>query len=152
MDYKTGINSERGTAGELRFCFEAYNRGLCPCVPWGDPACFDIVIINKKTGKPIITQVRTGSKLDHGLSEESIRYQAKATCMGDRVHLRDTNVQYLVIYIAELDAWYMVPVKDISATIVHVYPHKRNSRGQYEKFRDRWKYFGFSSDDQVLLN
>ncbi len=152
MGYKARINSEKGTAGELRFCFEAYNRGLSPCVPWGDPSCFDIVIINKRTGKPAIVQVRTGSKLGHGAYTNSIRWQVKGTCQGDRVHLRDTNVDFLVIYCAEYNAWYIMPVSKIAARTIHVYPHKKNSRGQYEKFRDRWRYFGFSSGDQVLLN
>lgn len=155
MDYKTGVssktgvNSDIGTAAEVRFCFEAFNRGLCPCVPWGSPACFDLIVLHKKTGKPIIIQVKTGSSKVHG---SSFRYQVKATCMDDRVHLRETNVEFLVVHEADHAAWYIVPVKKITATQIRVYPHKRNSRGSYEKFRDCWNYFGVSSGDQVLLN
>lgn len=149
MDNKAGINSEVGTAAEVLFCFEAYNRGLCPCVPWGNPACFDLVIMHKKNGKPIVVQVKTGSTKPHG---RSFRYQVKGTCLNDSTHLRDTNVQYLIIHTVEYPAWYIVPVKKITGTQVHVYPHKIHSKGSYEMFRERWDYFGFSLGDRVLLN
>ena len=153
MDNNTGVASNciRGTAGELLFCFESFNRGLQPCVPWGDPSCFDIVIINKKTGRPAVVQVRTAS-VKNSIGDSGMRWQCKARCNNDRTHLRDTNVQVLASYCAQPKAWYLIPVKKIVANSVNLYPHVPTSKGQYESFKERWSAFGFSSGDQALLS
>lgn len=154
LDNKTGVrlNSDKGTAGELLFCYEAFNRGLSPCVPWGSPACFDTVVINKKTGVPLVVQVRTATMKNTNKGGSGLRWQVKATCNNDTLHIRETNVKVLVVYCAAPKAWYCIPVKNISAKTVNLYPHNKISTGSYEKFKDNWGCFGFSWDDQVLLS
>ena len=138
----------KGTAGELLFAFEAYRRGLYPCVPSiGDPPCFDMVVINRISGRPVIVQVKTAD-----MKKDSKKYQAKATCQADSIHLNETNVQYLCMYTPGPKVWYMVPVSRITATAICVFPHNPKSKGKYEKFKENWAAFGFSSDDPVLLS
>ena len=145
---RVGDNMHKGTAGELLFAFEAYRRGLYPCVPsMGDPPCFDMVVINRISGRPVVVQVKTAVQ-----KSNSRKYQAKALCQNDSIHLNKTNVQYLCVYTPGPNVWYMVPVGRIRATSITVFPLNKNSRGQYERFKENWKAFGFSSDDPVLLS
>ena len=157
MDNQTGVkwNSDRGACGELLFCYEAFNRGLSPCVPWGDPACFDCVVINKKTGLPMVTQVRTASKVNKpNKITKGYRWQVKAMCNNDTIHLRDTNVKVLVTYCGNPKTmfWYCIPVKKITGNSVSLYPHNTISEGKYERFKNNWSCFGFYAGDRVLLN
>tara|TARA_R100000152_G_C6766287_1_gene191253 strand:- start:992 stop:1450 length:459 start_codon:yes stop_codon:yes gene_type:complete len=152
MDYFAkgiGSNKQKGTAGELLFIYEAYRRGLFPCKPEGDPPCFDNLVINRRTGKPIIVQTRT-SELK-GDPKRGSRYQTKALCNNDTLHISETNVNILAVYCVPLN-WYFIPVKKIDVDSVGLYPHIKNSRGRWEKFKDKWGVFGFSKGDPVLLS
>ena len=156
---KVDTNKERGTAGELIFCMESYRRGLQPhTMIIGDPACHDVIVIHGKTGKPRIVQVRTSDFSYSGRSGTELKYstskrwQVKAMCKNDTIHLRDTNVQALAAYCPEFKLWYIIPVSRIKSKSCNLYPHTSNSKGQYEKFKENWAYFGFSSGDPVLLS
>lgn len=144
-----GSNKQKGTAGELLFLYETYRRGLFPSQFAGDPPCFDNIVIHRKTGRPIIVQTRTTEL--KGCPKRGSRYQVKATCNNDTVHIRDTNVQILAVYCAPLN-WYFIPVKYINVASVSMYPHVKKSKGRWEKFKDKWGVFGFSKGDPVLLS
>jgi hypothetical protein len=152
MDYFAkgiGSNKQKGTAGELLFIYESYRRGLFPCKPEGDPPCFDTLVIHRKSGKPMVVQTRTPDL--HGDKRRGNRYHTKALCNSDTMHIRDTNVDVLAVYCTPL-VWYFIPVKKIVADNVSLYPQTPASKGQYEKFREKWGVFGFSRDDPVLLS
>lgn len=144
-----GSNKQKGTAGELLFIYESYRRGLWPSKFEGDPPCFDNIVIHRKTNRPVIVQTRTTEL--KGDSRRGTRYQVKALCNNDTVHIRDTNVQVLAIYCIPYD-WYFIPAKKIFAHSVGMYPHVSGSKGKYEKFRGNWDVFGFSKGDPVLLS
>jgi len=45
----------------------------------------------------------------------------------------------LAAYVAPCQAWYIIPFAEFSGqTSLCLYPHRKNSRGRFEKFRDRW--------------
>lgn len=152
MDYFAkgiGSNKQKGTAGELLFIYEAYRRGLFPCKPEGDPPCFDNLVIHRKTGKPMVVQTKTTDL--KGDPSRGSRYQVKALCNNDTTHIRDTNVDILAVYCVPY-CWYFLPAKKIEVASVGLYAHVKNSRGRWEKFKENWGAFGFSSGDPVLLS
>jgi hypothetical protein len=45
----------------------------------------------------------------------------------------------LAAYVAPCQAWYIIPFAEFAGqTSLCLYPHRKNSRGRFEKFRDRW--------------
>jgi hypothetical protein len=141
-------NIFRGTSGELLFAYEAQRRGLYPCSSvMGETPCFDMVVINANSGRPVVVQIRTAK-----FSKSNYKFSVRATCKNNAVHLRDTNVQYLCVFAPGPDVWYFIPIGKIASNTVTVYGHNPKSKGMYEKFKENWRVFGSSLDGRGLLN
>ena len=142
--HKNKSLKERGTAVEVLFRYECLAKGYMPHVPDGDPMCHDTVVMNPLNGKCKVTQVRgvthqtLGNKRWHNYA-----YKALALCLNKKLHLRDSIVETLAVFVVPEKAWYLIPVSKITAGTLSLRPHVENSKGRYEKYREKWNTFGY---------
>lgn len=140
--HKNKSLKERGTAVEVLFRYECLAKGYMPHAPDGDPMCHDSVVMNPLNGKCKVTQVRGVTHQTIG-SRRSYAYKALALCLNKKLHLRDSIVETLAVFVVPEKAWYLIPVSKISSGTVSLWPHLENSKGQYEKYREKWNTFGY---------
>lgn len=57
---------------------------------------------------------------------------------GAGVHPK-SGYDVLVVYIAPLDAWYIIPASTIEHRWLLLYPHVPKSKGRYEKYLEGWR-------------
>jgi hypothetical protein len=115
-----------------------------PHNPDGDPQCHDTIVMNPLNGKCKVTQVRgVGHRTLVDKRYSTFSYKALALCLNKKLHLRDSIVDTLAVFVIPEKAWYLIPVHKISAGTVTVRPHVINSKGQYEKYKGKWNTFGY---------
>jgi PD-(D/E)XK nuclease superfamily protein len=52
---------------------------------------------------------------------------------------RPSEVDFIAAYIAEEEAWYIIPIGETGGRLLlHVYPHVPGTRGKFERFREAW--------------
>ena len=57
---------------------------------------------------------------------------------GHRLYTED-DIDFLAVHIVPHDLWYLVPIRAfLGRPLLYFYPHKLNSRGRYEKYREAW--------------
>tara|TARA_Y100000593_G_C4175118_1_gene269047 strand:- start:77 stop:601 length:525 start_codon:yes stop_codon:yes gene_type:complete len=145
---RAGSNKVTGQTIEVLFKYHCMKRGLIPHTPEGDPPCHDMAVFNSQTGKIRTVQVKSTSSFKSSNNKgdqvypRKGNYKIKAKCLGDKIDLKDTYVDTLVIYIPPHNTWYIIPVYKITASVINLFPHINNSRGKYEKYKDNWKAFG----------
>ena len=117
--------------------------GLTVTKPHGDNERFDFIVCDR-SGKPIKVQVRSAwSKTPHGGYRVSVRHQSQRTVLGYDV---------FVIYIAPLDAWYVIPASALYAGLfgIQVWPETvRVSRSQWTQYRSAWHILTGDPDDDT---
>ena len=119
-----------------------------PHSPHEDPDCHDLLVMGE-TGNVNITQVKSVKFKCWGnpkTKKGGYKYNIKATCSGDSLSLRDSYVDILVIYTPNEEEWYIIPTCFLDSNTLEIFPHIKNSRGKYEKFKSAWYFFG---GDQV---
>jgi hypothetical protein len=151
---RVGSSKVVGQTVEALFKYHCMRKGLIPHAPEGDPPCHDTVVFNSQSGRFKSVQVKSTSSFKnsyrnkaHKLSDPDRRsikgnYKIKATCYNDRIALKDTYVDVLVVFVVPHNAWYVIPTKKIVSRNLNFFPHIKNSTGQYEKYRDNWRAFG----------
>lgn len=136
---RAGSGKIVGQTVEVLFKYHCMRKGLVPHSPEGDPPCHDTVVFNSQSGKFKSVQVKSTSILNMG---DKGNYKIKAKCYGDKIALKDTYVDILVVFVTPHDAWYIIPVRNIRSANLNFFPHIKNSKGMYEKYRNNWKAFG----------
>jgi hypothetical protein len=143
-------NKALGELAELAFCFKAASLGFGVSKPLGDNERFDFIL-------------NAGHRL--------WRVQVKSTYhmgMYDGYHFRTVRARQPLVYSADeidvlaawvmpLDVWYIIPVQAFAPRkAVTVYPHRENSTGQFEPFREAWCQLACSgehaSDKRILID
>jgi hypothetical protein len=146
--HKNKSLKERGTAVEVLFRYECLAKGYIPHVPDGDPRCHDTIVMNPTNGNCKVTQSRgVTHQVTHrakaNCQRQSFSYKALALCLNRKLHLRDSIVETLAVFIVPEKAWYLIPVDKIVSGTLSLRPHIENSKGRYEKYREKWNTFGY---------
>jgi len=118
----------RGEIAEAAFLSKATCLGFEVAKPWGDSAPFDFII---HTGpKSWRVQVKSAYKM------RNRRYTVKAS--GDNVTYTSDNIDFLVTYIVNENAWYVIPIAAVGGRAgLWFYPHE-GSKSRFEPYREAW--------------
>jgi len=70
------------------------------------------------------------------------RYQITAKTGSDKtVSIDPKVVDILSCYVEDYDIWYNIPTLSLAGKSVWLYPHNRESTGQYECWKHNWSVF-----------
>jgi len=122
---------------EVIFMVKAQALGLSISKPYGDNQAFDFHVYGP--AGTFRVQVKSGWR------PQGPRYTTQAF---KKSAGRLKGVDFLVVYIAPQDFWYVIPASKVVTRAVRLYPHVHRSRGRYEKYRNAWRLLtGNPADD-----
>jgi len=135
---RANTNSKRkGEVGELAFACAAMERGLRVYEPYGDSAPYDFII----EGRHGFLRVQVRS-----VWQKSRFYHIGCMWTSRRKSYSRKDIDLVAAYIAPEKLWYLVPVEAVAdRKSIYVWPHSKNSRGLWEKYRERWELLGARS-------
>jgi len=117
----------RGEWAESVFMARAAEHGLPASKPWGEMCSYDFII--GKTGRFVSVQVKST------ISEFETGYTC--TVRGGHKAYPPGSFDFLAVYVALEDSWYIIPAKLITGKrAIMLYPKSPNAK--YEKYREAW--------------
>jgi len=123
------INTKaRGELAESIFAVKAQALGLTVSKPLGENQAFDFHVQSRLGAFRV--QVKSAWKLS------SRQYMVR---FNPRLLNRSSGYDVVVVYIAPLDTWYIIPASAVHKPWLSLYPHVPNSKGQYEKYLEGWR-------------
>lgn len=132
-----------GTLYEQRFIVTCISHGLHPHPSIGDYLPHDLIVQNS-AGRCFRVQVKgtdtlvRSSDVSSGPKEGRYRITAKQGASND---IDCTLVDVVVAYVAPTNSWYVIPCTELTSQVVWLYPANETSKGQYEKYLERWETF-----------
>ena len=127
----------------MRFRERAMTYGLHVYDPVGDYLPVDVIVQNN-AGTLFRVQVRgtEGVKADSHRGRAA-RISLRCGSGKKKAYLNSSSFDIFAAHVADHDTWYLVPSSLIAGTrdSMKIYPQVTDSRGQWEKFRDRWSVF-----------
>ncbi len=128
---------KKGELAEKIFTVKAEALGIALSQPLGDNQPFDFMAT---TGLGTFrVQVKSAWKLHDN------RYFA---LIQPRRLNPYSGFDVVVVYIAPLDAWYVIPASAIKSRWLKFFPHIAKSKARYEKYREGWRTLtGDARDD-----
>lgn len=119
-----------GDIGEIAFILRAKLLGFEVSKPFTSDCAYDCILDNNKTLLKI--QIKTCSKKSKSRKDS---YQIKtANTNSDNYHY--TEIDYFAFYLIDIDTFYIIPVNEINAISVWLYPYNKDHR--YFKFIEAW--------------
>lgn len=131
----------KGELAELIFMVKATSLGLSVAKVFGDNQPHDVVV-SSRSGR--VSRVQVKSAWTRGGSNYEINVlNAKG--------IRQGGYDFLVAYVAEMDAWYVIPENEVPLTPARL-PARRGRDKRLEKYRDAWRLLtGDPADDSRSL-
>ncbi len=108
---------------------KATSLGFIVSRPYGAKS-FDFVVCLPK-GRFSRVQVKSVSTIHGGV------YRVRTCGSHGRLYRRG-EVDFIVAYVVPEDAWYVIPLSEISYRMAYLSPHIRGSRSRWEKYREAW--------------
>ncbi len=127
-----------GEAAEAAFLAKATSLGFEVAKPWGDSSHFDFLV---HTG-PRCWRVQIKSA--RHLTKR--RYMVKAS--GERIRYTEELIDFLVAYIVPVDAWYVIPIREVSGLAGLWFCPEPESRSRFERYREAWCLLACPRDGQ----
>jgi len=127
---------QRGNLGEAAFLQKATTLGFIVATPWGYGHPYDFLV---DTGQHLWrVQVKVCSFLINGCYQVSVRRRTE----GGLHPYRDSEVDFIVVYIVPEDRWYVVPVREVAGHTSLLFrasntPHLRDP---YAHYLDAWHH------------
>jgi hypothetical protein len=122
-----------GEAVEGCFLYCALFENLIVGRIWGDSRPFEFYVGVSGRKRVNRIQVRGTRRRRNGGFEVSTthgRWQRPYTA-------RDCD--FIAVYVVPLKTWYIIPIRAIRRKVsIHVFPEVPNSKGKYERYRERW--------------
>lgn len=119
-----------GDIAELKFMVLMREMGYTVCKPMSHHSRYDFIIDmddNMKRVQVKCTNYKTKSA--------STSYVCHSYTQRKKRRYLASEIDFIAIYIPPHDAWYMIPMADVKSEDINLYPHKPDSKGQYEKYR-----------------
>lgn len=124
-----------GELAETKFMSEAMRRGFRVCKPYGNSGAFDFIL--EKRGRMLRIQVKSTA---HQRGRRERHYQINTGVgrpgRGGRRHYRRWEADFIVAYVFPLGTWYIIPIRAVQVTHMHVRPWV--GRGRFEKYLEAW--------------
>jgi hypothetical protein len=124
----------RGAVGELAFAHKAAALGFGVATPHGENERYDFIVDSGERLRRV--QVKTIFQVHGHLYQTSVSH-------GHGLNNKPYNareIDFVVVYLALLDIWYVVPVRCIAGTAnLCFYPSGcRRDGGRFEPYREAW--------------
>lgn len=135
-----------GQKMEVRFAADAMDHDLAVAVPYSTQS-YDCVVIPRalltaavKKNKVKFVQVRSAHRPATLRSTGRIvGFYIPLTHGGDRRTYQRGEFDVLAAYVAPYKTWYIIPFDELEGhKTLRLYTHLPNSRGYFERFRERW--------------
>ena len=113
----------------------AIEDGAAVNLPFGDNQKYDCI-----TDRNGLSRVQIKSTSRHETCARMDTYNA-LVCHGASSKQKYTKADcdIIAIHVIPCDAWYLIPIENISGKTVKLYPHRADCiTNKYEKWRDRW--------------
>lgn len=121
-----------GDIAEIKFHLTAHERGYLLLSPLR-PTRYDFAV---DTGKKIVrVQVKSTSCFVRDSYRVDVRWKGKNQV---KQRYAPDQIDFIVAYVHTLDAWYIIPIKEVKGANLLLYPHKPESQGKMEKFKGAW--------------
>lgn len=122
---------DAGRVVEYKFAAKALEYGIIIGFPASEKLPYDFFCDNgKKTFKVQVKSTNTSRK---GGYQVSVRTGRGSTARS----YRPEEVDFVVLYIAPENTWYVVPLSKITSTTPTFYPGKPG-KGKYSHYKERW--------------
>lgn len=133
---------DQGELAELKFYYEAFNRGITVSKPFGDNQKYDFITDNNGRLKRVqVKSVSTKTKT----STKRKKYRPLIAHGRNTKKLYTKNqVDLICIFIIPEDVFYLVPIEKVNVIRLTLYPNgnfnKKHHRGagKYEEFKEAW--------------
>lgn len=120
----------RGEWAEAAFLKKALTLGFAVCRPFCEHYRFDFVLVSP-SGHTCRIQVKSS--------------WVKASDDGYRLRLShagfaygSNDIDFFAAYIGPEDAWYIIPVTDVTSRNAAFFPHNPGTRSRWERYREAW--------------
>lgn len=126
----------RGELAELIFVLKAATMGLAVCKPFGDSLPYDVVIESHHR----LLRIQIKASFVSTRAGYCINLGTRGDAPGRHFYTPD-EVDFIAAYVVLHDAWYIIPVTEISGrTHLRLYPagSRRKDHGEFERFREAW--------------
>ena len=129
-------NKDSGTLYEAAFNYQAQRRGCGEVfLSQSDNSAIDAVI-SSPMGQLYRVQIK-GSRQEKAISIAPFRGRGKT-----RRYLDPKKYEVLAVYAAIYEMWYLIPSERVGKAVrLKIWPMFKNSKGQYEVYRENWKIF-----------
>ncbi len=133
----------QGEQAECAFIHAAMQRGLVAAIPLTNSAGYDVIV---DTGRPFDPRYRGPRRLWRvqvkcALYAANHKLKVHAWRSAGRFLLSPRDADFLAAYVPSCGLWYIIPVTAITSASIYLHPHRKNSRGRFERFRERWDLF-----------
>lgn len=127
--FPPGISAKaKGELAESIFVVRAEALGLQVSKPLGENPLFDFHV-----------QSRLGTFRVQVKSAWKIPRYHYLVCFTPRTGDWGSGYDVLVVYLAPLDTWYIIPAGAVESRWLLLYPHRPNSKGRYERYLEGWR-------------
>lgn len=134
MEIKT---SNIGMVGEMQFVSMCYRYNLHCSKPLTDLSDYDFIVDNKnKLYKVQVKTITTTKNVGLG------RKELWVLNMGDKCKKYFKNCDIIAVYFEPFDIFYLLDLKQMNIKNHYTfYPHKKESKGVLEHFKNAWTVF-----------
>ena len=123
----------------MTFILKAASLGITPSKPYGDRHRYDFLV---QHGQRLL-RIQVKSVFSTRTSGSAFGYPVAVSRHGrkGRAAYRPDEVDFIAVFVAPHDAWYLIPVDVLSGRkFINLYPggHKRKDAGRFEHYREAW--------------
>jgi len=127
-----------GEVAELAFMHKAASLGFGVAKPYGDSHPFDLLLQHGRRLLRIqVKSVFASNPKNRWGYAVNVSQHRNMRC----AFYSEDDIDFLAAYVAAHDAWYVIPVKSVSARkAINLYPagKKKSTAGLFEQYREAW--------------
>lgn len=120
-----------GDIAELKFMVLMRELGYTVCKPMSHHSRYDFIIDMDGDMKRV--QVKSTNYLSKSIKDWA--YICHSYTQRNKRRYMSCEIDFMSIYVPDHDAWYMIPIGVIKSENIKLYPHRIDSKGQYERYR-----------------
>lgn len=122
----------KGEASEYLFISKCMMIGYNVSKPTSSASTYDVILERDNVFERI--QVKSGNAI-YFKGNKNITSWYIIRLRKKHINLYRYTIDYLVVHIVPVDAWYKIPISEIKYVAIQLAPHRAKSKGKYEKYR-----------------
>lgn len=128
------MSKELGDYAEMRFALAAYEKGFSVLRPFSDNRPYDFVL--EKDGVFYRVQVKSCSVSEDKYGSYHVTVAKKIN--GNRFVYTKNDCDLVVLYIREIDCFYLFPIENVTFKGAKLYPSRDGHK--LNKFKEKWDF------------